>query len=409
VKWLVDRSINVEVESNPLRVFKDASYKRSGAKVVKKVGKATLLVGIKEPHVENILDNKIYMLFSHTTKGQPQNMPLLKRFLDGGATLIDYEKITDIHNRRLVYFGRFAGICGIVDCLYYLGKKLKWKGIDNPFEGLKPAWKYRSLKELKKDMGKIDRNIRSKGFDSRISPFIIGITGHGNVSKGVQEVLGLLSPAEVHPKDMGKFIRHQKYIHNEIYKIVFFREEKLRAKDKKGFYFEEYLEHPERFESNLDKYISHLNMLVHTSYWDKRYPRMLTKSIIKRLSRRKDFRLEFVGDVSCDVSGSVELTYKATSPDHAVYTYDPKKDRYIDGYKTKGITLLAVDNLPAELPVDSSQYFSGLIREYVYQIAAHGAMDITNHVAVPREVRDAVITQNGKLTKDYKYLAKSLS
>ncbi|MGB3081919.1 MAG: hypothetical protein WBB86_02860 [Candidatus Omnitrophota bacterium] len=408
VKWLVEKGVGVEIESSPRRVFKDHAYRTSGAKIVDKIDKAKLLVGIKGPSEERAQRNKIYMYFTHMAKGQSQNMPLLKKFMKNKVTLVDYEKVTDIHGRRLVFFGRFAGICGIVDSLHYIGKRLKRKGIDNPFTLLKLSWEYRSLEELKKDMGRIDRHIRRKGFGKKISPFIIGITGHGNVSKGVQEILSLLNAVEIHPRDIGRFIKHQKYVHNEIYKIVFLREEKLRTKDGKGFYFEEYLEHPKRFESNLDNYLPYLNMLVHTSYWDRRYPRMVTKDMIKKAFRRRNFRLELISDISCDIMGSIEFTHKVASLNDPVYTYDPVKDAYVDGYKGKGVTVLAVDNLPAELPKDSSKDFGSLIRDYVYQIAAHGVKDITAHAAIPAEIRKAVILQEGRLTKGYKYLKKDL-
>ncbi|MGB2661340.1 MAG: hypothetical protein WBD04_03015, partial [Candidatus Omnitrophota bacterium] len=189
VRWLVEKGVGVEIESSPKRVFKDHAYRKRGAKIVNKINKAKLLVGIKGPSEQRAQRNKIYMYFTHMAKGQPQNMPLLKKFMKNKVTLVDYEKVTDIHGRRLVFFGRFAGICGIVDSLHYLGKRLKRKGIDNPFTLLKLSWEYPSLEELKKDMGRIDRHIRRKGFGKKISPFIIGITGHGNVSKGVQEIL----------------------------------------------------------------------------------------------------------------------------------------------------------------------------------------------------------------------------
>ena len=408
VNWLVKKGIKLEVESSSIRVFKDREYKNSGAKIVDRFCNASLLVGIKEPQIETLYDNKIYMIFSHTIKGQFQNLPLLKAFLKKKATLVDYEKIIDAHGRRLAYFGRFAGICGAVDSLHYLGKKLKWQGIKNPFTSIKPAYKYSSLKAIKQAMKRLDNRIQKRGFRKVISPFIIGITGHGNVSRGVQEILYLLNPLEIHPKDMLRFIRHQKGERNKIYKIVFFREEKLRLKDGKGFYFEEYLTNPERFESNLDRYLQYLNVLIHTSYWDSRYPRMITKDMIHKLSRKKPFRLKFIGDISCDVNGSIELTYKVATPNNPVFTYDPQKKIFMDGYKTPGITVLAVDNLPSELPEDASIEFGFLIRDYVYQIAAHGIMDITRHAALPAEIRRAVVIEEGRLAKDFKYLKRFL-
>ncbi|MEE8360071.1 MAG: hypothetical protein V3S04_04020 [Candidatus Omnitrophota bacterium] len=407
VHWLRKRKIKVEVESNPARVFKDADYKECGARIVKRFEKASLLLGIKEPNVFDLYKNKIYAVFSHTTKGQSKNMPLLKECKRRKVTLIDYEKITDAYGRRLVFFGRFAGICGAADSLYYFGKRMEWERVQNPFSALKPVVSYHSLAALKTAMAKTAHQIKKMGIPKKLSPFIIGVTGHGNVSGGISEALEPLRPIEIHPKDMKRFVHHQKHIRNRVYKIVFYREEKLRSKDGSGFYFEEYLEHPKRFESNLDCYLPHLNMLLHGSYWDNRYPRLVTMDMVRGLYG-KGFRLKFIGDISCDMGGSMELTYKTTSIDAPTFTYNIVKDRFVDGYESEGITMLARDNLPAELPKDATRDFSSVVRDYAYQIAAHGVKDITNHIAIPKEVRGAVIVQGGRLTKAYSYLKKYL-
>lgn len=409
VKWLIKRGVSVEVEQSNNRVFKDSEYKKNGAVIVDKVSEAVLLVGIKEPRVHDLHSHKIYMVFSHTAKGQVHNMPLLKACLENNITLIDYEKIVDLYGARLVYFGKFAGICGIVDSLHYLGKKLAWKGINNPLSMIRPAYEYDSLDDLKLAFEEVKQYIVREGFPDKLSPFIVGITGHGRVSSGVQEILGLFNPVEIHPKNMLEFIQHQKKQRHKMYKIVFLREEKFRSKEGEGFYFEEYLRHPKKFESNLDLYLPYINILVHTAYWDSKYPRLVTKKMIDSLSGDEPFRMEFIGDLSCDVEGSIEITHKATSPDRPTFTYNPRKNKFMDGYKSEGITVLAVDNLPAELPGDASDYFSGFIRDYVYQVAAHGINDITNHMAIPAEIRNAVVTQNGRLTKGFLYLKKFIS
>ena len=405
-KWLIKHGIRVEVESCPVRIFADSEYKRAGAKVVNRFQKASLLLGIKEPRIFDLYPDKIYMLFSHTSKGQSYNMPLLKSCLENNITLIDYEKITDLHEKRLVYFGRFAGVCGFVDSLHYLGKRLAWEGIKTPFLSLNPSNDYASLDEIKKAMAKVDEEIYNRGFKRGLSPFIIGITGHGNVSRGVHEVFEFLNPVEIHPQDIAQFIKHQKGMRKEIYKIVFLREEKFRSKKGKKFYFEEYMESPGKYESNLDKYLPHINMLINGSYWESRYPRLVTVKMINRLSKKRDFRLKFIADIACDIDGSIELTHKATTQDNPTFTYNTKEKRFIDGYKSGGITMLAVDNLPSELPRDASREFNSLIRDYVFQIATHGSRDITRHKAVPEEARKAVIAQGGRLTKNFKYLAE---
>ena len=406
VRWLVKKGIKVEVESGPARIFKDAEYERNGARIVKRFREASLLVGIKPPKIEDLYRDKVYMIFSHTMKGKSQSRPLLKAFLKNRLTVVDYEDIRDLHGRRLAYFGRFAGICGAIDTLHYFGRKLRYQGTDNPFLSIEPAHKYPSLKAAKKAVAELGMEIRSKELDKHLCPFIVGIIGHGNVSKGVQEILNLLNPIEVHPKDMLRFVKRQRIFRNKIYKIVFLREEKLRAKNGKGFYFEEYLEHPERFESNMDMYLQYLNILINTSYWDKSYPRLVRYDMIHKLAKKRPFRLGFIGDISCDTNGSIELTYKATKIDDPVFTYEPEKRIFTDGCDTGGITVLAVDNLPSEMPKDASAEFSLLIRDYVYQIAAHGVKDVSLHAAIPAEIRRAVIAQDGRLTKNFTYLSK---
>ncbi len=409
VRRLVKKGIEVEVESSKTRVFSDGEYKKAGAVVLDKFKKAALLLGIKEPELNTIYKDKIYMVFSHTIKGQPENMPLLKEFIEKGVTLIDYEKITDSDDRRLVYFGKFAGICGLIDSLYYLGRKLEWQGIRNPFQSLRPAYHYGSLKEIIKLMPRISKKIKRRGFDRKISPFIIGITGHGNVTRGVEEILALFNPVEICPGEIENlFTRPAKTIDKNIYKVVFPRGKRFHYKDGRRFSFEEYIRHPEKFESNMDIYLPYLNLLIHASYWDSRYPRLVTKRMVNKLFRQKNFRLKFIGDISCDLNGGIELTYKATTPENPVFTYSPGKKKFVDGYKEDGITILSIDNLPAELPGDSSREFGGLIGDYVYQIAARGVKDITKDAVLPGEIRQAVITQGGRLTSGFSYLKKEL-
>jgi len=408
VRWLIDKGIEVEVESSPNRIFSDKEYAQAGAKIINRVQKASFLVGVKAPTPANIISDKAYMIFSHAIKGQEDNIPLLEEMIRKGVTLLDHEKIRDTRGRRLVFFGRFAGICGFVDSLSFYGRKMKQRGIQTPFLKLKPSWKYASLEVLKKDMFKIGGLIRKKGISKRLTPFIIGVIGRGNVGRGIQEMLGIWDSVEVHPRDMRSFIRRRSHDNKKIYSIVFYREEKLCAKNGKKFYFEEYLKSPENFESNMSKYLPKLNMLFNASYWDFHYPRMVTKKMIRKMFLSKKPRLNFIADLSCDIGGSVELTYKTTTIRRPVYTYDPLTDTYRDGYKTKGITMFAIDNLPSELPRDSSENFSKLVREYVYQIAAHGSLNITEHVAIPAELRRAVVTQAGELTENYQYLRKYL-
>jgi len=415
VRWLINRKIPVEVVSSTLRTFKDHEYRKVGARVIHEIElsrterkRPLLLVGVKEPPLQTIAPNCVYLVFSHTTKGQVYNRPLLKEFLKKKVTLVDYEHIVDWAKQRLVYFGRFAGICGAIDSLHFLGMRLLSEGITTPLIHVRSSLDYGTLEKARRHLRMVAKEIRKHGFPQKVSPFVIGVTGHGNVGQGAIEVLDLFRPIEIHPNDMKQFIRHQKKQTKKIYKIVFNREEKLRSKANKGFYFEEYLKYPKRFESNLDQYLPHLNLLINTSYWDKRYPRLVPENMIRKLYRTKKLRTALIGDLTCDVRGTIEITKKTTTPGNPTFVYDPKTRKILDGFAGDGIAVLAVDNLPCEFPKDASREFGAQIRDYVYQIAAHGVADITEHAALPREVREAVITQNGRLSPRYRYMRKYL-
>jgi saccharopine dehydrogenase (NAD+, L-lysine forming) len=404
---LVKRKIQVEVASSSLRIYKDSQYRRSGAKIVSEFQRANLLVGIKEPHVDTLIPNSVYMVFSHTAKGQEYNQNLLATFLKKKITLIDYEHITNSLGQRLVYFGRYAGMCGMIDTLHVFGQKLKLQGISNPFSDLENAVYYGNYGSAKTALNHLIKKIQRKGLDKKLSPFVIGILGHGNVSRGAQEVLEHIGAVDIHPRDIQTLAKNSTSHKKTIYKLVFLREEKLRSKNGKSFYFEEYLNHPERFESNLDKYLPLLNILVNASYWDKRYPRLLPESMLRRLCLAKtDFRLSVIGDLSCDIRGTIEITRRVTTPSKPAFVYDPASRKINNDLLHSGIAVMAIDNLPCEFPKESSMEFAEQIRDYVYQLAAHGVIDVTNHNALPDVIRNATITQNGRLTRRFKYLKK---
>ncbi|MFC1516976.1 hypothetical protein ACFL5G_00305 [Candidatus Margulisiibacteriota bacterium] len=408
VGWLINKGIFVEIEASSRRIFKDAEYKKQGARVVRDIRQAELLVGIKAPKLKDLKKAKTYLIFSHTSKGQPANMPLLKKILQNKNSLLDYEKITNAAGKRLVYFGHFAGICGAIDSLYYFGQKLEKQKIRNPFKGLKPAFKYQSIATAKKDLRKISKTIRTRGVPKEIAPLLVGITGHGNVAKGALEMLEILSPQEIHPQDINHYVQKHKKNNKQVYTIVLKKTEKLRTKDGSPYVHKKYLKYPEKYKSNLDHYLPCLNLLIHGSYWDKRFPKMVTRQMLQKLLRQRKLRCQFIGDLSCDVNGGIEITAEATTPDRPVLTYDPKRNVVEAGLRPEGITVLAVDNLPAELPRDSSKEFSKLSRVFIAKLAFSGVRSIVRCGNISPEIKKAVIVEQGKLTPDFLYLRRSL-
>jgi alpha-aminoadipic semialdehyde synthase len=405
VAWLTRRKIPVEVSSSSLRIYKDSHYRQARAQIVKKFRKANLLIGIKEPRIDTLIPHTIYMVFSHTTKGQKYNRKLLSAILKKKITLIDYEHITDSCGRRLVYFGRFAGICGMIDTLHVFGKRTELQGIPNPFSALKSAICYKNFSSAKTALRRVSTKIQNQGLDERLAPFVIGILGRGNVSRGAHEVLEHIGAIDLHPENIGRFSRTRSSYRNSIYKLVFQREQKFRSKKGKEFCSEEYFNFPEQFESNLDKFLPFLTILINASYWECRYPRLLPEKMLRKLYRRRpDFRLSVIGDLGCDIEGTIEVTRKATTPSEPAIIYDPVTGKMNADLSSRGIAVMATDNLPCELPLESSKEFSRQIRDYVYHIAVHGVIDVMNNHEVPSEIRNAVVTQNGMLTHRFRHM-----
>jgi len=406
VAWLVEREIHVEVQSSPLRIFKDIDYQCAGAKITPRFQKAKLLIGIKEPPVVSLIPHAVYMIFSHTAKGQTHNRRLLQAILKHKITLLDYEHMMALSGERIVTFGRYAGVCGMIDTLHVFGDLMKRRGIPNPFSQLKGAASYETFTRAKRDLKRIMASLHTDGLDSRLVPFVIGILGHGNVSKGAQEVLELLGAVTIHPRDLKDLLNRRRSRDKCVHKLIFQREEKLRSRTHKGFYFEEYLKNPDKFDSNMDQYLPHLNILINASYWDARYPRLVSEKMIRKLYKGKSFRLSMIGDLSCDIQGTVQITRRITTPNQPAFMYDPTTGKIHENLSGRGIAVMAIDNLPCEFPRESSVEFAAQIRDYVYQIAAHGILDITQHHALPREIREAVVAEEGMLTPRFKYLQK---
>ncbi len=410
VAWLRRRGIEVEVESSVARIFPDAAYKKAGGRLVDRLQRASLILGIKEPEKRALLPNRIYCVFSHTAKGQAYNRPLLKAFLEKKITLVDYEYIRDRGGTRTVFFGRFAGICGMVDALHLAGHRMQARGVKTVLTSVRNCLQYGNWEKAKEHLRGTAQLIRKNGgLSEAVSPFVIGITGHGNVSQGAQEVLDIFRPLEIHPRDLADFMQQKKGRRGGIYKCVFTREEKFRARDGGGFYFEEYLRHPERFESNLGRYLPYLTLLVHASYWDARYPRLVTKPMIRDLCAQPENRLTLIADLTCDLEGAIEITKRVTTPKHPLFVYDSESGRLRDDPSSDGVAVMAVDNLPSEFPADASGEFSAMIRDHVYQMASHGITDITRHHALPVEIRNAVLCQEGRLTRPFQYLRQYLT
>lgn len=406
------QKIDFIIQPSKIRIYPDDAYSAVGAKVSEDLAECDCIFGIKEMPVDFFLPKKTYIFFAHVIKGQTHNMPMLKKLLELGCNLIDYEKITDEQGKRLIFFGHYAGLAGMIDTLWALGQRLENEGIISPFSELRPAIHYENLTQAKQAVLGIGKKIEELGLHPTLVPLVCGITGYGNVSSGVQEIFDLLPFEAIKPKELGEFFAQKNFSKNKLYKVVFREADMVCLKinssaANEAFDLNDYYTHPEKYKSIFERILPYLTILVNCIYWDARYPRLITKNFLKLLYKGEP-RLRVIGDISCDIEGSIEATIKTTSPDSPVYVYEPMRNRAIDGVIGNGPVIMAIDNLPCELAQESSIYFSNVLKPYVSQIAQTDFSVPFAKLKLPSEIKRAVIVYQGELTPDYKYIAQYL-
>lgn len=399
-------SLEIWLQPSAIRVFADEDYVKEGAKIEEDLSRCSIILAVKEIPLDFFEKEKVYLFFSHTTKEQTHNMPMLKRMIEQRCTLIDYEKIVDKEGFRLVLFGKHAGLAGMIDTLWALGQRLNWEKIENPFSRIKQAFEYQSLIEAKERIEKVGWKIDQEGLDSTLTPLVCGFAGYGNVSQGAQEIFDLLPFEEVTPQKISAFYREKNYSAHKIYKVVF-KEEHMVVPVSSGerFDLQDYYQNPQKYKPVFESYLPYLTVLVNCIYWEPKYPRFVTKKFLKELWGMNSLpRLRVIGDISCDIEGSVECTVKATSPDNPVFTYDPLKEEAKDGFEGRGPVIMAVDNLPAEISLESSISFSQAL---IFLIPGLAAADFNSDFAecrLPDSLKKAVILYKGEFTPDYSYM-----
>lgn len=409
VRQLKDgHSIEVSIQPSEIRVFSNQEYLKAGAKVEEDLSGCQAIFALKEVPLEYFQPGKTYLFFSHTIKGQPYNLSMLRRLLELKCQLIDYEIVTDEKGRRLLFFGRHAGMAGMIDTLWTLGKRLDWEGIPNPFSEIHPTHRYESLAQAKTEIARVGRAIESDGLPDSLIPLICGLTGYGNVSKGAQEILDILPVREITPQELASEVVQGSA--KPIYKVVFREEHTVEPVSPKGeFELADYYEHPDRYRSRFESYLPHLTVLVNCIYWESKYPRLVTKEALRRLyGQEKSPCLRVIGDISADIEGAMECTVRHTSPDDPVFTFDPFKELAAPGWQGVGPVVLAVDNLPCQLPKESSTHFSQSLLKFVPDIArADFSADLSSS-GLPPSIQRGTIVYQGELTPDYRYLEKFL-
>ncbi len=408
VASLVKSGLEVIVQPSPIRVFPNEAYEEAGATIQEDLSACDVVFGVKEIPKELLTVDGSYMYFSHVIKGQPYNMAMLRRLLDLGCTLIDYEKVTDEAGRRLVLFGRQAGWAGMIDSLWALGKRLEHEGMSTPLRSIKQAHTYPSLEAAMAAIREAGAAIAADGLAAEIAPLAVGFSGYGNVSLGAQEVLDALPTVAVKPADLAAAVEAGDG--KKVIKVVFKEEDMAVPRDaEKTFELSDYYDHPERYRGVFAQYVPFLSALINCIYWTPDYPRLISRDLLHGLyGGGATPRLRVIGDISCDIDGGVECTVKPTDSGDPIYVYDVAEDRAISGVAGHGPVVLAVDNLPCELPLDASRDFGDALLPFVQAIAQADYRLPFGELMLPSPIKRAIITHRGELTPDFLYLKEHL-
>ena len=395
------------VQASPIRAFSAEEYLAAGARIAPTLEDCPTIFAIKEIPPTLLEAEKTYVFFSHTIKGQAGNMPMLRRLMELGCQLLDYERIVDENGRRVVFFGDYAGLAGMLDTLWALGQRLEWEGVTTPFSALPPALEYADLEPAHAAVRQAGARIASEGLPAGMPPLICGIAGYGNVSRGEQEIFDLLPVIEISPADLENFTGDDPH---HVYKVVFREEDMVEPVDPHAaFVLQDYYDHPERYRSRFERYLPHLTVLVNGIFWTSRYPRLVTKEGLRALFEREaQPRLRVIGDISCDTEGAIECTVHTTNPGSPIFVYNPLTCETQDACAGVGVVILAVDNLPAELPRESSTHFSETLLPFVPAITNVDPSVAFEESDLPPILKRAVILWQGQLTPNYRYLEAHL-
>ena len=402
------KKLDIIVQTSSKRIFNDEEYRNAGAEIADDLQKCSVIFGVKEMPVSFFEPNKTYVFFSHVIKGQAYNMPMLKRMMELKCNLIEYEKVIDEQGKRLIFFGKYAGLAGMINSFWALGLRMKDHGYISNLLKIKQSHSYNSLKEAREDISAIGQRIAEKGIPHELLPFVIGFTGYGNVSQGAQEICGLLPVKEITPEKLLELRDRKNLPNNIVYKVVFHEEDLVENISGMPFDLHDYYTNPQNYRSVFEKYIPHLSMLINCIYWEKRYPRLVTKEYLKKLYSKGRPKLSVIGDISCDVEGSVECTLKPAVIDDPIYVYNPDTEQITMGHEGEGMLIMAVDILPAELPRDASSGFGDVLVNFVKPIADADFEDSFEDLDLPKAIKKGLILHQGELTPDFKYLEEFL-
>lgn len=362
------------VESSQVRIFSDEDYRNVGITVTEDVSEADVMIGVKEVPIDALIPGKKYFFFSHTIKKQPYNRDLLKAVLDKKIELYDHETIVKENDGRLIGFGRYAGLVGAYNAFRALGDR------DQLFD-LPKVEHLADFEAVKAELETIKK---------QLPPINILTTGTGKVAGGVREIMEILGVHELTPKEflqLGHFQNNQTVFTQLGVDDYYIRKDGFKPTHTECF------NNPELLKSDFMKFAAVGDMLITGHFYGQGAPYLFTREDIKS----PKFNLSLVADISCDIDGPIACTLRPSTIAAPFYGYDPATEKEVD-FKTPGsISVMAVDNLPCELPKDASEGFGEMFLEHVFPAFfdgdAHGILE-----------RARITTPEGTLTERFSYL-----
>uniref|UniRef100_A0A1Q3EWG7 Alpha-aminoadipic semialdehyde synthase, mitochondrial n=1 Tax=Culex tarsalis TaxID=7177 RepID=A0A1Q3EWG7_CULTA len=417
VKKLIKQGVKVIVQPSNRRAYPMQAYLNAGATVQEDISEASVIFGVKQVPVDALIPQKTYCFFSHTIKAQESNMPLLDACLEKNIRLIDYEKLMDRNGQRLVAFGKYAGVAGMINILHGMGLRLLALGHHTPFMHVGPAHNYRNSSMARQAVRDCGYEIALGMMPKSIGPLTFIFTGSGNVSQGAQEVFQELPIEFVPPDSLRKVAEHGSQ--NKLYGCEVSRADHLERREGGGFDPVEYDQYPERYISTFNKKIApYASVIINGIYWAVGSPKLITIPDAKNLLRPADtpwlptsrgapalpHRMLAICDISADPGGSIEFMNECTTIDTPFCLYDADRNKDQKSFKGPGVLVCSIDNMPTQLPRESTDFFGELLYPYALDILQSDATKPLDDHHFCQPVEGAIICSNGKLTPSFEYI-----
>jgi saccharopine dehydrogenase (NAD+, L-lysine forming) len=368
-KWIHKNSsdIKITVQSSSTRCFPDKEYQMAGIEVKEDISDCDIFFGIKEVPVDQLIPYKTYLFFSHTKKAQEHNQKLMHEMVKKQITLIDYECLTHEDGQRIIGFGFFAGVVGAHNGMMAYGNRT----------GAFHLGRVSDVKDY--------RQLIHTYFGLKLPIMKIAVTGSGRVAHGVLEIMNLMGIHEVEPFE---------FLHKQFEYPVYvdLKGRDLYERKDDGTYNRiDFHEHPEEYKCSFSPFVKQTDVLMNGIYWDKNVPPLFTIEDFQQ----KEFRIKTIADITNDTNGSIPINIGDSSIKDPIYGVDKTTLQHTDPYLPNSVDLMAIGNLPNELPRDASRYFGEMLIKFVLEDLVKGGSAI---------IERATMLKNGNLTEPYSYL-----